>query len=284
MPTASRQLREGGFRQSLRGQHTGTLPYYVDASPEELKGNLASVEGLPALGTAHPDWPMSGMVAREYWVEPHGVDSMVSVVYSTANVSGVLTAVPEVSGGKWLWGTTYELVDVAFPVVYRRRLIITSGDTTLTKDVWDVDEGINKEKRTVLRVEWEIYNPDLSDIIEFETQINHIHEIGGYKYLLSTASIQPKDNLTYRVVVQWTYDDGTRYLPSLDPSKYLMPGDSGFPVSPPPPTGYVRDQYHKLVVLASDDPETTPPTLVQVKDFYDGDLEGWKRLPGVPNL
>lgn len=287
MATATRQLREAGYTRTLRSQHADRLVYYVNASPEEIKGNESTVEGLPPLGSAHPDWPGSGMIAREYDVQPHGVESLVTVTYATSNMSGVLYAVPDVSGGQWLTGVTFEKVTVQIPYAFKRKVRVPKGpgEPDVEIEVWDSGTREIEETRTVLRIEWEIQFPTLADIIEFETQNNSLHVIQGYTYLFRVASITAKDNTNYRVVASWTYDDGTRKIESLDPSRYLLPGDGAFSIYPPPnPPGYMRNQYRRLEVLASPNVETAPPEVVQILDYRNDDPEGWKRFRGVPNL
>lgn len=292
MATATEINRGQGYERDLTGRAQKVRPYHVALPINDVEQALAAgdvIEGLPARGEAHPRDP--SMIVRSHRArEISTTDSEVDVIYATGNVSRFQYSAPDFeASNQFLWSVSFEnVVSVQIPFAFRRRITVSAGGSEVTKTIWDVGFRQYEEKRTVTRVEWELTNPTLSDIVAFETQQNFIHDIGGYLYLFRPASITPKGGsqfgAAYRVVASWTYDDGTRKLASRDLSKYLMPGDTGFPISPAPIAGYMRDQYNSLEVLKSDDPEAAPPTLIQVPDYYADAPNSWTTLPGVPNL
>lgn len=278
--------RGQSYERNNASQAQSVVSFSVNGPYSAVENAIANnvfIEGLPEPFDEHPTDQLS--LVRSRRVRENGVESIVDVVYSTSNTGQLLYAAPDVTEGQWIWSATFEnFVKVNIPFAFRNTISVSNGNQVVTKQVWDSGVLDYEEKRTIVRVEWEIYNPDLNAIMEFERQVGFIHEIGGYRYLFKPASITPKDNLTYRVVASWAYDDGTRTRPSRDPSKLLMPGDGNFTISPPPNAGYMRDPYNRLEVVKSDDPENDPASIIQVLDHYDGAPLSWRSLPGVPNL
>lgn len=292
MSTANEINRGQAYERTLTGQRQRTRTFHVALPIADVNQAFAAdvpIDGLP--GLAEPDPLDTTIIARTRRArEISTTDTEVDVVYASASVARFQYAPSEFeSSGSFLWSVSFETFEnIKIPFAYRRKLVISAGGSEVTKQVWDVGEKTYAERRTVVRAEWELTNPTLSTIVAFETQQEYIHLIGGYKYLFRPASLTPKgsnaNGKVYRVVGSWTYDGGTRSRPSRSPSHYLMPGDGAFTINPAPASGYMRDPYNSLDVLRSDDPVNQPATLIQIRDYYDGDLDAWQSLPGVPNL
>lgn len=287
MTTATPQLRGQNYERTQAGQASCLDVWLVDLPADDVRLALARrepIDILPMVGEAHPI--DTAMTVRKHGVrEATGIHSFVDIQYATSNVGRFKYATPDTSGGQFVWSVSFETFDaVKIPFAYRNKITVSAGGQTVEKIVWDADAREVREKRTVVRAEWEIPKPSHTQIAIFESQVGFIHEIGGRLYLFRPASLQPKDNNTYRVLASWTYDDGTRYVASRDPTRMLLPGDPSFPVNPPPAAGYIRDPYNTLQIIKSPDPETIPPELVQIPEYFDGALRSWEFLPGVPNL
>lgn len=297
MATVNRLITPTSAQINQGAQKSDTVPYIVTGLEYSvLKGLVLAgigLTGLPKPGvTPHPDHP--GMICRSVRVQQvQGGDGTVSEVYAdfaTSNFpgAGLLHGAVDVSGGQFVLSATFQDVDVQLPVARLRRYTASVDGSEVETTAWAVEMETVTETRMILRARWGIQGQAMSvaQMRIFGEESNHLHEIGGNKYLFLAGSVAPRDNITYEVNASWELDTGTPEVNSDDPTAYMLPGDMYYRGGGAG-AGLCRDPYHKLIATPAVLPDAPPddvaswPLLAQVPYAVDGDHT---RLPGIPQL
>lgn len=301
--TVSRQAGSGTADFNQGFQRASSLVYNVNGLDVRalamLLANGTSVPGLPNYGDAHPEMPGSGMVARSFRVSESatGYNADVTVGFSTSNVSGggLLYAVPDLTGDKFVWEMTFQDVEVIVPVAYRVAHKVADGSASgKVVKYWEVKPEPVRESRVVIQARWQIGTLNGTTFttatrVAFEDEHDTVHEIGGYDYLFRVAAITPRDNNTYEIGCSWTRDRGT---PVPDPGDYVSVPDSvrtigvelAWKSGHEPPAGLIRKPFFYLGTVpsenpGSDDADLSAPLGVQFRQHNRGDIGNLPELP-----
>lgn len=298
--TGGSAFNQGNQKQKVRRYHVAG----IDVSQLELQlaANLP-VGSLPRRGDLDPKIP-GGLVARGHQIEPieTGFNAIVSIIFATPNVSGtgLLYAVPDLSGNSFVWEETFEDVETIIPVAYKTIHKVSTGSQSQEVKYWEVVPDRVRETRSIIQATWQIGTQNGSVFTQatrnaFENEHGKIHQLtDGYRYLFRIASIRPRDNANYEIRASWTRDKGTpkSEKPSSDLSLMRQPNEMGYWVPSqnapqniwPNDANLIRSPFHHLDTVpgldpGSDDDNLSCPFCIQLKDYPTGNPNN---LPAIP--
>lgn len=185
------------------------------------------------------------------------------------------------------WGWSSRDVTVRIPMSIYNTMILpdpTTG-TPRVANVWELAYFTHTETRVqrplALRIP-RATNYATLDQIAFQNR--RIHTIGGkrWQFLVDGNAVRTVDDATYEVRYLWELDRGTLMPePRLGPKWFF----SARTVAIDPITNrrFIREPYGVFVVNPPDDPETGVFEADQTFPYIE-DPDGWRLLPGVPNL
>lgn len=301
--TVTRQAGQGRASFSQGSQRSDSIVYTVTGlEVRALKSLISNGQqgtiGLPNYGDNHPELPISGMRARAFAIseEITGEVADVEVTYATSNAAnraGLLYATPDVSGTQFVWGMTFEDVEIVIPVAYRIFDTISDGNASKQTAYWKVEPFRVTESRAVIDARWTIESGAFDQQVRraFEDEHNHIHTIGPYRYLFRVSGIRAIDNLNYEITCSWSRDKGTPRPPKGSPNTNLVrfPGATSGqhmlwmsaaddPANIWPNDGsLIRSPFHHLETSpgdnpGSDDANASCPKVYQFQDYTLGDI------------
>ena len=185
------------------------------------------------------------------------------------------------------WGWSKAEYQIRIPMSVRNKMILPDPVTGTSRvaDVWELAYFTHNETRVQRPLSIRIpRNTSYAALDQIAFQNRRIHTIGGkrWQFIADNNAVRTVDDSTYEVRYLWELDRGTLMPdPRVGPS-WIFDARTG---ATDPLTGraFIREPYGVLVVNPPDDPETTPFEADQTFPYVE-DANGWRLLPGVPNL
>lgn len=187
----------------------------------------------------------------------------------------------------WMWGSRTEVIEA--PLNIRASYAKPTNTAPVRTYAWTLSKLRFQEVRVLRILKCYVKIARDSDIARFDLiagQLNHLHLIRGSYYLYTPPlnNVRKMDDTTFEVMHVWEQDLGTK-MPTYDIGRTPLPDDApkALIVEGSRTPGYLRDPYAVLIATPPENPQTT---IFDTQQFfpYPKDDDGWRTLPGVPDL
>jgi hypothetical protein len=277
----------------------------VAASRTFICLNAANEHSARVAFEQHPDssqFPGAtdfGLVLDRIDIEGRGGGShyIINATYSTFR-GGRRATDPTSIPAQPFFGWERAKVEVEIPWCWGEKILpATNEDTGESVAIWraGVRKITERRIRRTLRVEFQTSNTRDLDVIA--AQEDNVHVIQGQRYHFIGADVSqdPKDQTRFVITYTWEWDQGT-YMPFDGQTQFILFDESrvaavdGVAYIPltqgaePDQDGGVllRYPYYRLDLIANENVTLSPRCIEWSELFVDAD--GWRDLPGMPNL
>lgn len=195
------------------------------------------------------------------------------------------------------WGWERAKVEVEIPWCWGEKLTGASNDPEDVRVIWRAGVRTITERRVRRTLRVNFVSDDTRTLDVIAEQEDNVHVIRGQRYHFIGADVSqdPKDQTRFVISYTWELDRGT-YMPFDGRTQFIKftedraavaDGVAYIPLpkdAEPDDVGGVllRFPYYRLDLIARGDPRLAP-RCIEWSELY-LDPEGWRELPGIPNL
>lgn len=272
-------FKSGFAQQDWQGKWVGQRVWWTDI--RDPKSALDYAKEYFGIDVNMPYPGITGLVAdvRAVGVDGQGVGNEITLTFSSDRRFGGSQNIDKDAPGYYT--TDIDIRNVAFPtpVNFRTTINVTSGGTTESTDVWDIENHNIDEPRAFFEVNTVTTGWSLNKTKAVLLQVNKIHTIGGIQLLFrggrtyqrrqATATQQASYDLTYI----WEMDPGTERVDSPDPDVFVVGIN----------TALRRQPFSRYVIRPSTDPANAEHEVYEFPQ-YDSDPGGYLTLPSIPPI
>lgn len=263
MPT--RELAQGpSFGVNSKGEGTATRVFETDV----LGPAARTAEGIPALGTPHPNEPL--LLARNVEVRPRGDNRFSEVVVTYTSSSQRFYKPPKEPDEDFLpqFELGFERTTIDVPYAFRVKQRVAEDPPTDTF-VWQVREQKVRLNNLVLSHRCVVQRLTLGDADTILSQIDTLHFFGGRQWLMRAPQVTMEEDQRTSIRYQWVADNFV--IPPLIPGL-------AFGVEYVVALG--RSPFHEFTVVPNQQEAGGPPQMLTFLP-YPVDNFGWRDLPGI---
>lgn len=260
-------LSTGDQGRDYKGGKNALRKFQVDADTADAA--LAD-PNIPAFLSQHPSQPTLKLDRLN--ATPLGEFGVFEVTanYST-DLGGAFASFPQKDAiGYYRIYTGIIEGELKVPAFVERTVTVTSGTQTQELTIYDAVKLTTPWNRPSISVEVTLPALTITQINAIVAQTFNLHQISGTVYLFESAAISDLDKDRQVIRYTWSFDRDTPAIPENQ-----VPPEAKAP-------DIVRPAYSEWVGIPAAPPAV--PTFGTFSPYNRTDLEGWRTLPGMPNL